>query len=157
MMELSLPGLSFLLRSLLVGIGGLIVILAPLPLGTATPQERTVRVEASSYQFDPGIVRVNRGDKVTLELLSTDVVHGLHIGGYDLELKADPGQPRSITFIADRSGAFRWRCSVSCGALHPFMIGKLVVGDNNLAWRAGGLISLAVLAGFFLYSKPAGK
>jgi heme/copper-type cytochrome/quinol oxidase subunit 2 len=152
-MEPAMVILPLSLRYLLWAVSGLVVLLAPLPPASSAPQERTVRVEASSYQFEPGVVQVNRGDQVTIVLASTDVVHGLHIVGYDLELSADPGQPRSITFTADRSGSFRWRCSVSCGALHPFMIGKLVVGDNRMLWRAGGLASLAVLAGLFLVSK----
>lgn len=155
MIESAMASFPLTLRFLLAAASGLIVMLAPLPAAPVAPQERLVRVEASSYQFEPGVVRVNRGDRVTLELASTDVVHGLHIDGYNLELQADPGQPRRITFTAERSGAFRWRCSVSCGALHPFMIGKLVVGDNALLWRAGGLASLAVLAGLFLLPKPA--
>jgi hypothetical protein len=44
------------------------------------------------------------------------------------------------------SGTFRFRCSVTCGPLHPLMIGKIQVGDNALLWRAGGLAVLAVAA-----------
>jgi heme/copper-type cytochrome/quinol oxidase subunit 2 len=149
-MKYSKALLSHLIRYLLAILAGLVLILVPIPTASGAPQDRTVRVEASSYQFEPGVVRVNRGDRVTLELVSTDVVHGLHIDGYNMQLSADPGQLRSITFTADRSGSFRMRCSVSCGALHPFMIGKLVVGDNQLLWRGIGLAGLSVLAGLFL-------
>jgi heme/copper-type cytochrome/quinol oxidase subunit 2 len=148
-MKYSMALLSHPIRYFLAILAGLVFILVPIPTATGAPQDRTVRLEASSYQFDPGVVRVNSGDKVTLELVSTDVVHGLHIDGYNLELSADPGQLRSITFTADRSGSFRMRCSVSCGALHPFMIGKLVVGNNQLLWRGIGLAGLSVLAGLF--------
>jgi heme/copper-type cytochrome/quinol oxidase subunit 2 len=148
-MKYSIALISHPIRYLLAILAGLVFILVPIPTATGAPQAKTVRVEASSYQFDPGVVRVNRGDRVTLELVSTDVVHGLHIDGYNLELSADPGQLRSITFTADRSGSFRMRCSVSCGALHPFMIGKLVVGNNQLLWRGIGLAALSVLAGLF--------
>jgi plastocyanin len=151
-MKYSMARISHPMRYLLAILAGLVVILVPIPTATGAPQDRTVRVEASSYQFDPGVVRVNRGDRVTLELVSTDVVHGLHIDGYKIELSADPGQLRSITFTADRSGSFRMRCSVSCGALHPFMIGKLVVGDNQLLWRGIGLAGLSVLAGLFFFT-----
>jgi heme/copper-type cytochrome/quinol oxidase subunit 2 len=152
-----LSSLPFPLHFLLVAFSGLIVMLAPIPPALEAPQDRAVRVLASSYQYEPGVVRVNRGDRVTLELVSTDVVHGLQLDGYDLELQADPGQKRSITFTAERSGSFRWRCSVSCGALHPFMIGKLVVGDNSLLWRSAGLATLMVLAGLLLVYKPVEK
>lgn len=110
------------------------------------PAERTMRIQASQYQFDPGVVRVNRGDRVTIELVATDVVHGLYLDGYELAVTADPGQTARLTFVADRAGTFRFRCSVSCGAMHPFMIGKLRVGNNLLLWSGAGLALLAVVA-----------
>ena len=93
---------------------------------------------------------VNPGDRVTIELVSTDVVHGMYIDGYDLDVQADPGQPQRLTFIADRAGMFRFRCSVTCGELHPFMIGKLHVGQNTLLWRGMGLAVLLGFAGIWM-------
>jgi nitrous oxide reductase len=85
-------------------------------------------------------------DRVTIELTATDVVHGLSIDGYNLSTTADPGQTARLTFIADQEGSFRFRCTVTCGNLHPFMIGKLHVGQNTLLWRASGLSILALFA-----------
>ena len=122
----------------------LLVAFAPLPTPQSEPAERTFRIEASSYEFSPGVIRANPGDQVTIELTSMDVVHGLYLDGYGLEVDADPGQIESLTFTADRSGTFRFRCSVTCGDLHPFMIGKLHIGPNTLLWRGlgFGVISL---------------
>jgi len=86
---------------------------------------------------------------VTIELVSTDVVHGLEIDGYGVGMTADPGQPASLTFVADRSGSFRMRCSVTCGGMHPFMIGKLQVGQNVWLWRGAGLAILAGITGIW--------
>lgn len=116
----------------------------------ATAAEHIVHIEASQYRFDPGVVRVDRGDTVTIELAATDVVHGLYLDGYDLQLTADPGQPARLTFVADRAGTFRFRCSVSCGAMHPFMIGKLQVGSNSLFWTGMVLALLATAAALTL-------
>jgi plastocyanin len=125
--------------------GGLIVF-APLSARAALPVQRTFRVEASQFAYAPAILDVNPGDTVTIELLSTDVVHGLYLDGYGVSATADPGQTARLTFTADRSGSFRFRCNVTCGALHPFMIGKLQVGPNTWLWRAIGLTILAALA-----------
>ena len=125
----------------------LVVAFAPLPAQQPEPAERTFRVQASSFEYTPAVLAVNQGDLVTIELTSTDVVHGLYLDGYDLEINADPGQTKSLTFIADLSGSFRFRCSVTCGELHPFMIGKLKVGQNSLLWRGIGLAFVAMLAG----------
>jgi heme/copper-type cytochrome/quinol oxidase subunit 2 len=114
----------------------LVALLAPLPAALAVgaaPQERHIMISARSFAFEPGTVRVNRGDTVIVNLESTDVVHGLYLDGYGVSTQAEPGRPGQLTFVADRDGAFRFRCNVACGNLHPFMIGKLVVGPN-LTW-----------------------
>ncbi len=98
------------------------------------------------FSFSPGQIRVNPGDRVTIELVSTDVVHGLSLDGYDFALTADPGQTTSGVFVADRPGVFRFRCSIACGNLHPFMIGKLQVGPNLLLMRGIALGFLAAAA-----------
>jgi heme/copper-type cytochrome/quinol oxidase subunit 2 len=125
----------------------------PRPAEDGARVERLVRIEASQYQFDPGVVRVKRGELVTIELVASDVVHGLYLDGYGLEMSADPGQTERLTFVADRPGTFRFRCSVTCGAMHPFMVGKLQVGDNRILWGGAGLALLAAVAGLVLGRK----
>jgi len=126
----------------------MLILFVPLPVGAVSPQERTFRIEASAYQYFPANIRVNPGDQVTIELVSTDVVHGIYIDGYDIQQSADPGHTERLSFIADQAGVFRIRCSVTCGSLHPFMAGKLVVGHNVMIWRLAGLALLALAAVF---------
>ena len=122
----------------------LAIVFVPNPIALAAPARAHFRIEASSFQYTPAAIHVNPGDQVTIDLVATDVVHGLYIDGYDLNVTADPGQTATLSFVADRSGSFRFRCSVTCGALHPFMIGKLNVGIERSAvacdrsGRAGG-------------------
>lgn len=122
----------------------------------AAPIDRHFRIEASRFQYTPAAMTVNPGDHVTIDLVATDVVHGLYIDGYDLNVVADPGQTASLSFVADQVGTFRFRCSVTCGALHPFMIGKLNVGNNYLLWRGLGLAMLAAVASVWL-ARPGDK
>jgi len=146
---------------ILIGLLALAIVVVPNPIALAAraegagPAERHFRIEANSFEYAPEAIQVNSGDHVTIDLVSADVVHGLYIDGYDLNVTADPGQPAKLSFVADRTGAFRFRCSVTCGALHPFMIGKLNVGSNDLLWRAIGLGALAVVAGVWL--RPRGE
>ncbi|MFN7035945.1 MAG: cupredoxin domain-containing protein [Bellilinea sp.] len=118
----------------------------PLPFPEKPPQERHIRIEASAYRFIPEEIFVNAGDQITIELVSTDVIHGLSLDGYSLVMRAEPGQTAKATFTADRSGVFRFRCAVPCGNLHPFMIGKLRVGDDIFLIRgiALGLLGIGV-------------
>ena len=131
----------------------LLAAFAPLPHSTSAPAEQFFRIKAGNFAYSPAVIQVNPGDKVTIELSSTDVVHGLYVDGYDLNVAADPGQTTALSFIADRSGTFRLRCSVTCGALHPFMTGKLQVGSNLLLWRGISLAFLAFL-GVFITRTP---
>jgi heme/copper-type cytochrome/quinol oxidase subunit 2 len=124
---------------------GLVVAFAPLPVQPIAPQERTFRIDARQFAYSPSELKVNAGDTVTIQLVSTDVVHGLYVDGYDISVEADPGQTATLAFIADKPGSFRFRCNVTCGAMHPFMIGKLNVGSNNWFFRSIGLIALGMV------------
>jgi heme/copper-type cytochrome/quinol oxidase subunit 2 len=129
----------------------LLVLFFPIPATATTPVERIFRIQASQFEYSPAVLAVNPGDQVTIELLATDVVHGLSIDGYNINTTADPGQTARLTFVADRQGTFRFRCTVTCGNMHPFMIGKLQVGQNTLLWRAtllAGIVLIASASGF---------
>lgn len=123
------------------------VLLAPLPQANAQPAARYFRIEASRFAFAPAVLRANPGDQVTIDLVATDVVHGIYIDEYALQASADPGQTARLTFTASKPGLFRFRCLVPCGQLHPFMIGKILIGQNTLYWRA----VLLSLLGFALF------
>ena len=130
----------------LVGLA-FVVLVVPFPASATTPTARTFHIEASRFDYSPAILAVEPGDRVTIELTATDVVHGLAIDGYDLAITADPGQTARLTFVAERQGSFRFRYTVTCGNIHPFMIGKLQVGQNTLLGRAIALSALALVAG----------
>lgn len=128
------------------GVLAAFVAFGPLPaLGTSEPGTRVIRIEGRMFDYTPNVIHVNQGDRVVLELASMDVVHGLYVDGYDVETTSEPGVPARVEFTADRPGKFRYRCSVSCGAMHPFMIGELVVGPNTPYWRAVGVSLVAAI------------
>ena len=142
------------LYALVIGVAALAVAFAPLPGGEhSQPAARTIRVEASQFSYSPSVISVNPGDTITIQLLSTDVVHGLYVDDYGVSVEADPGQTATLTFNADRPGSFRIRCNVTCGAMHPFMIGKLNVGRNT-SWRRSVGLVLVGMAGIALFSRP---
>jgi len=124
----------------------LVALLAPLPVTGAAPQERHITISAHTFAFEPGTVRVNRGDTVVINLESADVMHGLYLDGYEISTRAEPGQPGELRFVADRDGAFHFRCAVPCGNLHPFMIGKLIV-EPNLPWLRAVAATLIAAVG----------
>ncbi len=136
----------------------LAVLLAPIPLGGAQPTEHHITLQARMFAYEPDIIYVNRGDRVVLDLVPEDVVHGLYVDGHDIQVEAEPGQTKRVEFVADREGKFRFRCSVSCGTLHPFMIGELVVGPNVPYWRGLAFTLLAAVGTLaFVVTRDEGR
>jgi heme/copper-type cytochrome/quinol oxidase subunit 2 len=133
-----------------------------------TPQERTLTVTARKYAYEPAVIRVNKGDTLRLRFASLDAVHGFYLEGYDLDVKISPmrstveaqrprtGDPpetvEEVTLVAERPGKFRYRCSQSCGFMHPFMLGELIVEPNPLLPTSIGMAVGLLLGGFLLVS-----
>ena len=109
--------------------------------------EHVITITASQYSYSPHRIVVDAGDTIRLRLASSDVVHGLYLEGHDLEAEVRPGrlgfllrrpsgaeEPTEVeeaVVRAGRPGKYRYRCSVTCGTLHPFMQGELVVRPNR--------------------------
>ena len=94
------------------------------------PVDKEFTVLVKQFSFEPAVIVVEQGDRVRLNLRSTDVEHGFYIDGYDVDVRFDPTRPQSVEFVADKAGTFKIRCSVTCGPFHPFMAGKFVVRQN---------------------------
>lgn len=84
-------------------------------------------VTAKNWQFDPGTMTVNQGDRVRLKITSIDVAHSFMLKEYNLNAKLEPNETQTIEFIADKAGTFSFRCGVPCGEGHREMTGTLVV------------------------------
>ncbi len=140
--------------------------LHPVPRAAAGGAEREVRILARQYSYEPHRIVVDAGDVIRLTLASQDVVHGLYLEGHDLEAEVLPGrlsfrvrrpsaheelrEVEEVVFRAGRPGKYRYRCSISCGTLHPFMQGELVVRPNT-PFRAGAAAAVgAAFAAFAL-------
>ncbi len=107
------------------------------------PQERFIEIKARKFSFTPNIIKVNKGDTVKIRFISEDVHHGFFLDGYQIQTKAHPGQEGSLTFVADKTGRFTYRCSVACGEFHPYMAGYLTV-EPNLRFSVFGLIIIFI-------------
>lgn len=132
-----------LLPPILLVVAAALLLVIPSPIA-ASPQLRRFTLDAKRFEYTPGRFEVNVGDRVELRLAASDVVHGFYLDGYGIERRFAPGQSVTIEFVADQAGKFRYRCSVSCGPLHPFMIGELVVGPNMPFWQAASFVLIAL-------------
>ena len=140
----------------LLPFAGLAIAILLLPLSPFTvPVTHRITLTAGQFAFDPPVLHANQGDRVIITLQAGDVVHGFYLDGYGLETRVEPGTTQQVEFVADQAGKFRYRCAVSCGALHPFMIGELVVSPNLTFIRAVGLMGVAMAATlFYLWRFP---
>ncbi|MGQ9629036.1 MAG: cupredoxin domain-containing protein [bacterium] len=98
---------------------------------STSAEERIIEISAKRFSYTPNIIRVNKGDVVRIRLISEDVSHGFFLDGYNIQTSAHPGQEGSLKFVADKAGRFSFRCSVTCGEFHPYMVGYLVVEPNS--------------------------
>ncbi|HSN54741.1 MAG TPA: 4Fe-4S binding protein [Candidatus Sulfomarinibacteraceae bacterium] len=123
-----------------------LAMLAPAAAPVDGPHE--VSITARQYGYSPHRIVVDTGDEVRLHLAALDVVHGFYLEGHDIDAEIRPGaltfrvrrpstgEPfrdvEEVAFTVGRPGKYRYRCSVTCGTLHPFMQGELVVLPNSL-------------------------
>ena len=148
-------------------IGALIV-----PGGQA-PVARHLDLVARQFYYTPNRIAVNRGDTLYLSIASGDVVHGFFLEGHDIDAMVIPGETAfrtrsqendekfekvdEVVFTADKPGKFRFRCSVTCGTLHPFMQGELIVRPNRTYGAGIGAASGLFFAAFFLMLSATGR
>lgn len=86
-----------------------------------------INMTAQQWSFSPSEIRVHQGDHVIIHVTATDVAHGLRIFNYGVGADLQPGETKTVDFIADKTGKFEYYCSVYCGAGHKSMYGWLIV------------------------------
>jgi len=117
----------------------------------AATRTHTLALEAKKYGYSPARIIVNKGDTIVLKPASRDVTHGFRLDGYPIEfimrrgatflkytwkddegkIQADWDRVNEVEFVADKAGKFTFRCTQTCGNLHPFMTGELIVKPNT--------------------------
>lgn len=99
----------------------------PAPTPAPTPSVKEFTMTAKQWSFEPSTITVNKGDTVELTIKSIDVTHGFALPEFGINKNLKPGETVNVEFVADKTGTFSFFCSVSCGAGHSDMIGKLIV------------------------------
>jgi len=114
--------------------------MADFPNAVKTPQESrierkgnkvTVYMMSIAPTFSMPVVKVKKGDEVTLILTNHDKVedlaHGCAIPDYNICFIVNPQETKSVTFKADKPGAYWIYCTHFCHALHLEMRSRLLV------------------------------
>ncbi|MBI5538631.1 MAG: hypothetical protein HY951_01120 [Bacteroidia bacterium] len=144
-------------------VGGIVGVLVSLIV--AKPERRDFLIKARQYSYEPDRIEVNYNDTLHIRLISMDVVHGFYLENYDIDAEISPNiksfkvrkpslgynwkDTSEIVVIANQRGKFRFRCSHTCGNMHPFMQGILIVKPNMMLFTSIGII-LGLLIGLLL-------
>lgn len=153
----------------LIGLSFVAAVAIPLAfqLLPAQTKTHTISLESKKYGYSPSRIIVNQGDTILFKPSSLDATHGFLLDGYPLEfvmrkgatflkytwedddgnLQSDWDRVSEVEFTADQAGKFTFRCTQTCGNLHPFMTGELIVRPNNLYYL---FISLSIWLVFSL-------
>jgi nitrous-oxide reductase len=90
-----------------------------------------VRLMSQAPNFSMPVIKVKKGDEVTITLTNHDKVedltHGCAIPTYNINFIVNPQETRSVTFKADHVGAYWIYCTHFCHALHLEMRSRLLV------------------------------
>jgi heme/copper-type cytochrome/quinol oxidase subunit 2 len=116
----------------------------PKPQRAAEPPPRNIAMTAKDFEFDPAVVHMKVGEKVRLQVISTDRTHGLHISAFPDGAKANT--PPGLAFIfgedcfklkkgesvpvdieATEPGRYSFLCCKLCGSGHKRMKGQIIV------------------------------
>jgi len=105
----------------------------------------TVRIKMYAIRsyFSPGEIEVQQGDSVIIHITNgeqeRDMLHGIGIAGYNINVVVDPGETKTIAFRATKPGVWPFYCTNFCSAMHQEMQGYLLVKPRGGGAAAGGM------------------
>jgi len=81
--------------------------------------------------FTPDLLRVAQGDTVYFHLTNVeqddDITHGFGILNSNIDMQVEPGETKTVRWVAARAGITPFYCSNFCSALHQEMQGYIEV------------------------------
>lgn len=92
-------------------------------------QSRVVHVTSENWKFTPNVIRVKKGENVTLSLQGVSGLHGFAVHDIGINVPVAQGKTVSIKLPTDKAGSFGLRCSIPCGQGHLDMRGTIVIEE----------------------------
>jgi heme/copper-type cytochrome/quinol oxidase subunit 2 len=114
------------------------------PQRSVEPPPRIIAMTAKDFEFDPAVIHMKVGDKVRLQVISSDRTHGLHISAFPDGAKVNTapglafifgedcwklkkGESVPVDIEATEPGTYSFQCCKSCGTGHKRMKGQIIV------------------------------
>ena len=116
----------------------------PKPQRAVEPPPHIIAMTAKDFAFDPAVIHLKVGNKVRLQVISSDRTHGLHVNAFPDGAKANT--PPGLAFIfgedcfklkkgesvpvdieATEPGTYTFVCCKACDTGHKQMRGQIIV------------------------------
>jgi cytochrome c oxidase subunit 2 len=99
-------------------------IVTPTPVDVSNGE---ISVEAGSFYYKPNLIRVKKGEKIKLTLVSVSVMHDFNIDELGVKMPiVKSGSTGTVEFTPDKVGEFEFYCSVGQHRQYG-QVGKLIV------------------------------
>lgn len=113
----------------IAGAALIVVLSGAISFAWATPSEKVIKVVSKRFVFEPSEIVLKKGEAVTLEITTQDVLMGFNVP--DLNQRADilPKQVARVHLKPEKTGTFPFLCDIFCGSGHENMNGTIKVVD----------------------------
>ena len=92
-------------------------------------QGKVIRVVAQRFVFTPSEITLKKGETVTFEFVTRDILMGFNAPDFATRTDIAPGMATRVTFTPTKTGTFTFLCDVFCGGGHENMNGVIKVVD----------------------------
>jgi cytochrome c oxidase subunit II len=107
----------------------------------ADESAQVVKITASKFHFTPDHITLVKGQPVTLQLTSTDRVHGFLIRALKIDTDIKPGAVIEKTVTPTTAGTFKAICDHYCGLGHSGMKMTVIVQDATAKASSGHVLT----------------
>lgn len=90
---------------------------------------RVIRVTSELWKFTPNVIRVKKGENVTVSLQGLSGLHGFAVQDLGINVPVAQGKTVDVKLPTNKSGTFGFRCSIPCGQGHADMRGTIVIEE----------------------------
>ena len=101
------------------------------PTRAQADSTQVIKITASKFHFTPDHITLVKGQPVTLQLTSSDRVHGFMIRTLKIDTEINPGKVTEVTLTPQTAGTFTAICDHYCGLGHGNMKMKVVVEEAS--------------------------
>lgn len=121
--------------------------------GTVIDGVRVFNISVKEWVYEPSVIKVNPGETVRFVVTSKDVWHGFAINELNINLTIPSEKTVTKEVTIPLNGAdkvYTTYCSVFCGLGHPYLKGKVIIGEPKLFLGVGVGKTLPYVATFLM-------